>query len=167
MGEITVLATAAIGVRALLRIAVPDRGGAAVLRNDLVASPIFQTGTRSLMPLLLLFAVWLMLRGHNEPGGGFAGGLAASAAFALFAIAYGVERARRLLWVRPMTLLGAGLSLALLSGLPATLRGQAFMTAQWMVDPVHAGTPLLFDLGVFLVVCGVVLMMIFSLMDES
>ena len=59
------------------------------------------------MPLLLLFAVFLLLRGHNEPGGGFVGGLVAAAAFALYAIAYGVERARRALLVKPLTLLGA------------------------------------------------------------
>ena len=61
------------------------------------------------MPLLLLFAVFLLLRGHNEPGGGFVGGLVAAAAFALYVIAFGVERARRALLVQPMTLLGVGL----------------------------------------------------------
>ena len=61
------------------------------------------------MPLLLLFSVFLLLRGHNEPGGGFVGGLVAAAAFALYVIAFGVERARQALLVKPLTLLGAGL----------------------------------------------------------
>jgi multicomponent Na+:H+ antiporter subunit B len=117
--------------------------------------------------LLLLFSVFLLLRGHNEPGGGFVGGLVAAAAFALYAMAYGVEAARRALLVQPLTLLGAGLSVALLSGAPAVLRGQPFMTAQWALEPVALGTPALFDVGVFLVVEGVVLMMIFSLAEES
>ena len=84
-------------------------------------SPIFRTAARLLMPLLLLFSVFLLLRGHNEPGGGFVGGLVAAAAFALYGIAFGVQRARQALLVKPMTLLGVGLLIALLSGLPAVL----------------------------------------------
>jgi multicomponent Na+:H+ antiporter subunit B len=118
------------------------------------------------MPLLLLFSIFLLVRGHNEPGGGFVGGLVAAAAFALYAIAFGVERARRALLVTPLTLLGTGLLIALASGIPAALRGQPFLTAQWALNPVAVGTPALFDLGVFLVVAGVVLMMIFSLAEE-
>ena len=95
------------------------------------------------------------------------GGLVAAAAFSLYAIAYGVERARDALLVKPLTLIGAGLSIALASGVPATLRGQPFMTGQWALGPVAIGTPALFDIGVFLVVAGVVLMMIFILAEES
>lgn len=165
MGEITVLATAAIGVRALLRLALP--GTAAGESVQAPTSPIFRTAARLLMPLLLLFAVFLLLRGHNEPGGGFVGGLVAAAAFALYAIAFGVARARQALLVKPMTLLGAGLLIALASGVPAVLRGQPFMTAQWTLGVLAAGTPMVFDIGVFLVVAGVALMMIFSLGEES
>jgi multicomponent Na+:H+ antiporter subunit B len=165
MGEITVLATAAIGVRALLRLALPGTAGGESVQVP--TSPIFRTAARLLMPLLLLFAVFLLLRGHNEPGGGFVGGLVAAAAFALYAIAFGVERARRALLVKPMTLLGTGLLVALASDVPAVLVGQPFMTAQWSLGFVTAGTPMVFDIGVFLVVSGVALMMIFSLSEES
>jgi multicomponent Na+:H+ antiporter subunit A len=164
LGEITVLATAAIGVRGLLRFAASGQSQDAV---GPVASPIFRTAARLLMPLLLLFAVFLLLRGHNQPGGGFVGGLIGSAAFALYAIAFGVQRAQQALLVRPLTLLGSGLVIALVSGLPAVLRGQPFLTASWISGPVALGTPVLFDIGVFLVVAGVVLMMIFSLAEES
>ena len=164
LGEITVLATAAIGVRGLLRFAATGQSRDAVTP---VTSPIFRTAARLLMPLLLVFAVFLLLRGHNEPGGGFVGGLVASAAFALYAIAFGAQRARQALLVRPLTLLGAGLLIAVGSGLPAVLRGQPFLTASWMSGPVALGTPVLFDIGVFLVVAGVVLMMIFSLAEEA
>jgi multicomponent Na+:H+ antiporter subunit A len=164
LGEITVLATAAIGVRGLLRIAAADRVQDAA---EPVASPIFRTAARLLTPLLLLFAVFLLLRGHNEPGGGFVGGLVASAAFALYAIAFGVRRARQALFVRPVTLLGTGLLIALASGLPAVFRGQPFLTASWISAPIAVGTPVVFDVGVFLVVSGVVLMMTFTLAEES
>ena len=166
LGEITVLATAAIGVRGLLLFAASARSK----QRDAVrpvASPIFRTAARLLMPLLLLFSVFLLMRGHNQPGGGFVGGLVAAAAFALYALAFGVPRARQALLVQPLTLLGAGLLIALVSGLPAVVRGQPFLTASWMSGPVSLGTPVLFDIGVFLVVAGVVVMMIFSLAEES
>ena len=165
LGEITVLATAALGVRGLLRFAAERRHGHEAVQP--AASPIFRTAARLLMPLLLVFSVFLLLRGHHEPGGGFVGGLVAAAAFALYAIAFGVQRARQALLVRPLTLLGAGLLIALVSGLPAVVRGQPFLTAWWASGPVAVGTPALFDVGVFLVVAGVVLMMIFSLAEES
>jgi multisubunit Na+/H+ antiporter MnhB subunit len=95
------------------------------------------------------------------------GGLIAAAAFALYGIAFGVQRAQQALLVRPLTLLGAGLLVALGSGLPAVLSGEPFLKALWTSGPVAVGTPLLFDVGVFLVVTGVVLMMIFSLAEES
>jgi multicomponent Na+:H+ antiporter subunit B len=132
-----------------------------------VASPIFRTAARLLMPLLLVFSVFLLLRGHNEPGGGFVGGLVAASAFALYGIAFGVQRARQALLVQPLTLLGTGLLIALASGLPAVLEGQPFLTAFWASGPVAFGTPAVFDAGVFLVVAGVVLMMIFSLAEQA
>ena len=166
MGEITVLATAAIGVRALIRIANADAGepGAA---DESTNSPIFRKAARLLMPLLLSFAAFLLYRGHNEPGGGFVGGLVAASAFSLYLMAFGVSRARRALRVKPMTLLGIGLLVALASSLPAVLNGLPFLTAQWVLEPVALGTPMVFDIGVFLVVTGVVLMMVFSLAEEA
>jgi multicomponent Na+:H+ antiporter subunit A len=164
LGEITVLATAAVGVRGLLRFAADGRTRHEPVQP--VNSPIFRTAARLLMPLLLLFSVFLLFRGHNEPGGGFVGGLVAAAAFALYAIAFGVARARQALLVRPLTLLGGGLLIALCSGLPAAVRGQPFLTAVW-APGTPLGTPALFDVGVSLVVAGVVLMMIFSLAEES
>ena len=165
LGEITVLATAAIGVRALLRLAPPGRLDRGSVRPP--TSPIFRTAARLLMPLLLLFSLFLLLRGHNQPGGGFVGGLVAAAAFALYGIAFGVERARQALLVRPLTLLGAGLLVAIASGLPGVFRGRPFLTAIWAPAPVTVGTPVLFDIGVFLVVAGVVLMMLFNLAEET
>ena len=137
-----------------------------------MTSSILQTATRLLMPLLLLFAVFLLLRGHNQPGGGFVGGLVVASSFVLYSIAFGVDAGRRALLVRPATLLGAGLLVALMSGLPAVITGRAFMTALWTELPlgpttVAIGTPLLFDVGVFLAVIGVVLTIVFTLAEVS
>ena len=135
-----------------------------------MTSSILQTAARLLMPLLLLFAVFLLLRGHNQPGGGFVGGLVVAASFVLYSIAYGVAAARRALLVRPSTLLGVGLLVALLSGLPGIAVGQAFMTALWTRVAIGSttldlGTPLLFDVGVFLAVIGVVSTIVFTLAE--
>jgi len=137
-----------------------------------VTSAILQTATRVLMPLLLLFAAFLLLRGHNEPGGGFVGGLVVAASFVLYSIAYGVDAARRALLVEPSTLLGGGPLIALLSGIPAVLLGRPFLTALWIKVGVGSvaidlGTPLLFDIGVFLAVIGVVVTIVFTLADVS
>ena len=160
LGEIAVLATAALGVRGLLRLAADGRPRHEPLQP--VNSPVFRTAARLLVPLLLVFSVFLLLRGHNEPGGGFVGGLVAAAAFALYAIAFGVRPAQEALFVKPLTLLGTGLLIALCSGVPAVVRGQPFLTALWAPGSLPLGTPALFDVGVFLVVAGVGLMMIFS-----
>ena len=131
-----------------------------------MTSLILRTGTRVLMPLLLLFALFLLLRGHNQPGGGFVGGLVVAAAFALHGMAYGIENSRRAILVEPSRLLGIGLLVALSSGLLALFKGQPFLTAQWTEGPIAIGTPLVFDIGVFLVVIGVVLTMTFTLAED-
>jgi multicomponent Na+:H+ antiporter subunit B len=128
-----------------------------------MTSLILRTAARMLMPLLLLFGLFLLLRGHNAPGGGFVGGLVVSAAYALHAFAFGVAAARRALLAAPSRLIGAGLLLALGSGLLPLALDRAFLTALWLNG---IGTPLLFDLGVFLVVIGVGLTMTFTLAEE-
>ena len=137
-----------------------------------MTSSILQTAARLLMPLLLLFAVFLLLRGHNQPGGGFVAALVVAASFVLYAIAFGVAAARRALLVHPSRLLSIGLLVALVSGLPGMAGGRPFMSAVWMTWPiggsdVHIGTPLLFDIGVFLAVVGVVLTIIFTLAETA
>ncbi|MGQ9848769.1 MAG: Na+/H+ antiporter subunit B [Aggregatilineaceae bacterium] len=134
-------------------------------------SVVLRTAIRYLLPLLLLFSVFALLRGHNEPGGGFVGGLVASSAFALYAIAFDVERARQLLPGSPRRLIGLGLLVAAFSGMIGVLVGEPFMTAQWDNRPIPVigklGTPLLFDIGVYLTVIGVVLTIIFALAEEE
>jgi multicomponent Na+:H+ antiporter subunit B len=136
-----------------------------------LTSLLLRTAARLLMPLLLVFAVFLLLRGHNEPGGGFVAGLVVAMALVLHAVSFGVPASRRVLMVDPSRLLGAGLLVALASGFPATLQGRPFMRAVWTRLPtggaaVDVGTPLLFDLGVCLVVIGFVLTIVFTLAED-
>jgi multisubunit Na+/H+ antiporter MnhB subunit len=137
-----------------------------------MTSSILQTATRLLMPLLLLFALFLLFRGHNAPGGGFVAGLVVAAAFVLHLMAFGVAASRRALLVAPPMLLPIGLSVALISGMPAVALGRPFMTALWMTvgggpAAIAVGTPLVFDIGVFLAVIGVVLTIVYRLADGA
>jgi multicomponent Na+:H+ antiporter subunit B len=137
-----------------------------------VSSLILRTASRFLLILLFQFSIFLLLRGHNEPGGGFVGGLVLATAFTLYAIAYDVRTIRRFLPCRTQTIIGVGLLLGGLSGVWSLFRGQPFMTGQWahlefMGLELHLGTPLLFDFGVYLVVVGVVLIIIMSLAEEE
>lgn len=137
-----------------------------------MTSIILQTATRLIFTLLLLFAIFLLLRGHHEPGGGFIAGLVAAGAFVLNAVAYDVARSRLALRVDARALIGAGLLVAALSGVLSMFADQPFLTGRWGswwlagVGAVSAGTPLLFDLGVCLTVIGVTLTIIFALAEE-
>jgi multicomponent Na+:H+ antiporter subunit B len=137
-----------------------------------VTSLILATATRFLLPLLLLFSLFVLLRGHNEPGGGFIGGLIAAAAFSLHAIASDVRTTRRTLRLDPRALVPIGLIIALVSGIIALAFDRPFMAGLWVtlyipwLEELQIGTPLLFDLGVYVVVLGVTLTIIFSLAEE-
>ena len=133
-------------------------------------STILRTATRFLLPLLLLFALVIFLQGHNKPGGGFIGGLVAAAAFSLHALAFDPRETRRMLVVDLRTLIGAGLSIALASAVAPLAVGKPFFKGLWTEVEIggnllHLGTPLLFDAGVYLVVFGITLIMIFALED--
>ncbi|MBM2577319.1 Na+/H+ antiporter subunit B [Jannaschia sp. Os4] len=139
-------------------------------------SLIIRAATRLLVALLLVFSIFMLLRGHNEPGGGFIGGLIGSTGFILYAIAHGCSKARAALRVEPQTLAVAGLGIALLAGVSAFLFGDALFTGQWLfvgadpVDEYDKGLPLstvlVFDIGVYLVVMGSILTLVFALEEE-
>ena len=137
-----------------------------------MTSLILSTASRLLLPLFLLFSIFILLRGHNEPGGGFVGGLIAAAAFALHAIAYDVEKTRTLLAIDTRSLIVMGLLLAMSSGMISLFIGEPFFTGQWVklsfwpIGELDLGTPLFFDIGVYLTVIGVTLTIILSLAEE-
>ncbi len=122
---------------------------------------IFRTVAPFLTALMILFSVFVLLRGHNEPGGGFIGGLIAASAFAIYGIAYGVAAVRRAIIVHPMSIAGAGLLLATVSGLISVFAGVPFMTGLWIYPSlfgveVPLATVMSFDIGVYLVVVGAI-----------
>ncbi|MBE0611139.1 MAG: Na+/H+ antiporter subunit B [Dehalococcoidia bacterium] len=136
-------------------------------------SLILRNMMRFLASLLLVASVFLLWRGHNEPGGGFAGGLMAASAFVLHALALGPDGARRALRVPPLFLIATGLGIALLAALIGVMAGDPILTGHWVTletpgaENLKVGTPLLFDTGVYLVVVGVVLNIILPLMEDE
>jgi len=136
-------------------------------------SLILQTWTRLLKPDMLLFSFFLLLVGHHEPGGGFIGGLVAAAAFCLSAVAYGVNAAEREVRFHPRYFIAGGLFLAGISGVLGLVLGKPFMTGLWtevdlpLLGTLKVGTPLAFDVGVYFVVLGITIMIVFSLMEEQ
>ncbi|MDI7277838.1 MAG: MnhB domain-containing protein [Anaerolineae bacterium] len=137
-----------------------------------MSSLILRTVARTILPILVLLSFFLLLRGHNLPGGGFVGGLVGAAAVILQMVAFDPETARRMLRGGPWLLLPVGLGLALLSGLASLLWGEPFMTSHFVYlllpgcGRFDLGLPTIFDLGVYLVVLGTVLLIVVNLAEE-
>ena len=135
-------------------------------------SLILRTATILVLPLQLVFSVFLLLRGHDEPGGGFIGGLVASGALALYLYAFGVQSLNQLLRVSPKDVLAVGLILGLIATLPSIFLGQAFFTALWLKislgeNLIKLSTVLIFDIGVYLTVVGTLVTMFTALAETQ
>ncbi|MEO1639809.1 MAG: Na+/H+ antiporter subunit B [Pseudomonadota bacterium] len=133
-------------------------------------SVILLAGARLQVILLLIFSAYMLLRGHNAPGGGFIGGLIAATGFVVYAIACGTADARKALRFDPGSIAGVGLGIALLAGIAASIFGDALFTGQWLFigateddKGLPLSTVLVFDIGVYLVVLGAILSIAFSL----
>jgi len=136
-----------------------------------MSTVIFRTLAPLIVVIMLVFSLYICLRGHNEPGGGFIGGLIAAAAMAVFGMASGVGAVRRALRLAPLAIAGSGLFLAGASGLASLFIAAPFMTSIWL--PIELGetvvpvsTPLFFDLGVYLVVFGTLTAIALSLESD-
>ena len=131
-------------------------------------SVILRAATRLLVTLMLLFSLFLLWRGHNLPGGGFIGGLFAASSFALYGIAFGPDKAREIVRVSPTTLCGAGLLAAVAAGFLGLFASKPFMAGVWgSLGGVKVGSPLLFDIGVYLVVIGFTLGVLLTMEEEE
>jgi multisubunit Na+/H+ antiporter MnhB subunit len=133
-------------------------------------SYIFRTVGSLLFFLLNVFAIYLLLRGHNLPGGGFIGGLGSAISLIMLSLAFGVERTQRILRIDPVQLAVVGLTISIATAMLPLLVGEPFLRHFLfkfehlpLFGRIEVGTPLLFDLGVFLVVVGVTGKMIFVL----
>jgi len=134
-------------------------------------SLILRTSAVPILVLTVLYSLYILLRGHNAPGGGFIGGLIAGVGLLFYAISRGREQALRLIGVAPTTLCGIGVLLALASGLPALLRGNAYLTHEWYTLKLAGielalGTTLMFDTGVYVAVVGTVCTIFMNLIQR-
>ncbi len=133
---------------------------------------IFEAAARRIQPVMLVISVIVLIRGHNEPGGGFIGGLIAAGGYVLLALSAGSSKLHDTLPVSPPVLMGSGLLAAIVSGFFALINGGSFMEGRWIEIKVLSdfklklGTPLLFDIGVYLVVIGFTLKVMIALMEE-
>ena len=169
LGEITVLGIAAVAILALLhelRLGAPPRDWDgrpwAVERHPLMLRML----ARPLLPLALLVSVYLFLRGHNAPGGGFIAGLVTGTAILLQYVAYGSDWARERLPWNYSTAIALGLLLATATGLASWAFGAPFLTStfgyvHWpVVGEFELASAMVFDLGIYVVVVGVVMVIV-------
>lgn len=136
-------------------------------------SVILNALARLFFVAMLIFSLFILLRGHDEPGGGFIGGLAAASAYTVVTLAFGTDTARKWLILHPVVLMGVGLFCAILSGLPPLIGDfGGFLYHLWWEGQIgflelKLGTTLIFDIGVYFVVVGGVLSILFRMYETG
>jgi multicomponent K+:H+ antiporter subunit A len=181
LGEISVLGVVALSVYALLRRFRPAREslgaprmreghGSAAFAEDLLVPSVIM---RLLFPAILALVLFLLLRGHNLPGGGFAAGLTLAIAVILQYMAGGTRWAESRLAIRPLRWIGSGLLLAAITGAAALLFAHPFLTSHAahavlpILGEVHLPSAFFFDLGVFALVVGATGLILIALAHQS
>jgi multicomponent Na+:H+ antiporter subunit B len=133
-------------------------------------SVILRTVAKVMLPVLLLISLFMVVRGHNLPGGGFIGGLLAATGIILQIVAFGPDRARQIIPINYLELAAFGVAFAAIWGLLGLGTGEPYMRAFWIPDPIPGigkiGTPVLFDVGVYLTVIGVTTQLALVLAEE-
>ena len=192
LGEITVLSIVALTVFTLLRrfrpapesVELPhqqrrqndfDRDDEARSHGDTLAHYLFvpRIIMQWLFPVILTFAIYLLMRGHDLPGGGFAGGVTASIAILLLYMAGGTRWVEAHLDIRPLRWISFGLLLAVGTGLAAWIGGFPFLTGHFsyfrvpLIGDIPIASALLFDIGVFAVVVGTTVLILIALAHQS
>ncbi|MBN9033627.1 monovalent cation/H+ antiporter subunit A [Rhizobium sp. YJ-22] len=192
LGEITVLAIVALTVFALLRRfrpaadslgapeqqriqnayddARPERSEGDTVRDYLLVPSVIM---QWLFPVIITFAAFLFIRGHDLPGGGFAAGIAMAIAFLLQYLAGGTRWAEDRLRILPLRWIGLGLLIATATGMGAWILGYPFLTTHSrylevpLIGKIPAASAMLFDLGVFALVVGATVLILIALAHQS
>jgi multicomponent K+:H+ antiporter subunit A len=181
LGEITVLGVVAIAVYALLRRFRPARESvdpttqqqaqdASTFRDDMKV-PLYIM--RLMFAFISVLALYLLVRGHNLPGGGFVAGLTMAVALILQYMAGGVRLAEARLNLRPVRLIGIGLLIACGTGAGAGIFDHPFLTSHTahvalpVLGELHLPSAFLFDIGVFLLVVGATTLILIALSHQS
>lgn len=158
LGEVVVVVIAALAAVSLL----PQQ----THYINRIHSLIFATTAHIVATLMLLFSFYLLLRGHNAPGGGFIGALVAVLGLSLLMLAETPNYVQRRLQFAPFNIALFGIALSLCAGVIGLLSGHAFLTGLWWKQVLPLGTPLLFDVGIYLAVIGGVMGMMLRVNQE-
>lgn len=133
-------------------------------------SLIYKVGANLLFGILLVFSIFMLLRGHNEPGGGFIGGLIGAVAFIVYAMSENIKATRAVLRVNPEYLAVFGLAVALFAGLMGPMFDDGLFAGQWLfvgATETSKGWPLssvlLFDIGVYFTVLGAIVALVLEM----
>ncbi len=194
LGEITVLVAVALAVFALLRRFRPPKESIQLPAQQRLLAPDLVTDlvnprsasdtalgfmmvpavlVRLLLPVALVVSMYLFMRGHNQPGGGFVAGLVMSVAFILQYMVAGTQWVEAQMSLRPLRWMGTGLLCATLTGMGALLLGYPFLTTHTahlhlpLLGDFHIASALFFDIGVFTVVVGSTLLILTALAHQS
>jgi multicomponent K+:H+ antiporter subunit A len=194
LGEITVLVAVALAVFALLRRFRPPRESIQLPAQQRLLAPDVVTDlvnprsasdtalgfmmvpavlVRLLLPIAVVVAMYLFMRGHNQPGGGFVAGLVMSVAFILQYMVAGTQWVEAQMSLRPLRWMGTGLLCATLTGIGSLAFGYPFLTTHTahlhlpLVGDIHVASALFFDIGVFTVVVGSTLLILTALAHQS
>lgn len=162
LGELTVLGVAGVAMMALLKARPPVRVRKAQYREqtplvDAEENGVFlRVAAHLLLPIIVLLSIYLLLRGHYEPGGGFIAALVGGAGFALLYLAAPSDAAAKIRWPY-MLLIGSGILLGTLTGMAGYLKGSFLTPLKFELLGLKLSSPLIFDLGVYFGVLGVIL----------
>ena len=175
-GEIIVLGIAGLVIYAMMHALLDGPAGRRLRKADFTNDisrdrhPLMMVVvTRVLMPIAVVVGLYIFLRGHNEPGGGFVAGLVIAIALLMQYMASGFAWTQERKRIEYHTMIGLGVVIAGLTGVGAWLAGKPFLTSAYTyihlppIEEFELATAMLFDLGVFLTVLGAVMLMLYSL----
>ncbi|EGR0418881.1 DUF4040 domain-containing protein [Vibrio cholerae] len=158
LGEVIVVVMASLVAISLL----PKR----TEQPQKIHSLIFATTAHIVTALMLMFSLYLLLRGHNAPGGGFIGALIAVIGFSLLLFAESPQYVRERLHFSPLNIALFGILLSFMAGAMSVAVGLPFLTGLWWKEILPLGTPLLFDVGIYLAIIGGVMSMLLRVKEE-
>ena len=121
---------------------------------------------------MLIFSVFILLRGHSYPGGGFIAGLMAGSSFILDGINTDISEIQYRIPLKPRLIIAIGLLCTLISGIPGLIVSNSWLKGLWLdfhlplTGSLKIGTPLLFDVGIYFVVTGILVMIMLSVVEE-
>ncbi|MDF2153838.1 hydrogen gas-evolving membrane-bound hydrogenase subunit E [Vibrio sp. CAU 1672] len=158
LGEALVVVIAAMSAAGLVK--------GLAQKADKVQSLIFSTTAHIVAVIMMVFSFYLLLRGHNAPGGGFIGALIAVIGLSLLMFSESTRYVKQRLRYPPLNVALFGILLALFSGGVSLLQGLPFLTGLWWLEGVKLGTPLLFDIGIYFAVVGAVMTVLLRVNEE-